>query len=154
ALHALARPMVIGDPGILRRAARVVGAGCPLDIQVIDAPEDARPSRNAIPCLSVRGPFGDLLEVRPGQVDRRAGRAAYEFLGTAIDLALAHRIDAITTLPLNKKALSEAGVDHPGHTEILAEKCQVPDHAMMLYLEADRRGLDSVEERDRRPTSG
>ena len=26
---------------------------------------------------------------------------------------------------------------HPGHTEILAERCGVPDHAMMLYLAAD-----------------
>ncbi len=71
----------------------------------------------------------------PGAVDRRAGRAAYAFLNSAIDLALAGRIDAITTLPLNKHALHEAGIRHPGHTEILAERCNTPDHAMMLYLE-------------------
>ena len=52
-------------------------------------------------------------------------------------LAMAGRIDAITTLPLNKLALHQAGVVHPGHTEILAEYCRVPDHAMMLYLEND-----------------
>jgi 4-hydroxythreonine-4-phosphate dehydrogenase len=144
ALHTLARPMVIGDPDILRRAAGVVGAGRPLDIQVIPTPEDAEPSPGTIPCLPVRGTFGDLRDLRPGKVDRRAGRAAYEFLNTAIDLALAHRIGAITTLPLNKQALHEAGVEHPGHTEILAERCHAPDHAMMLYLERDRRGPDSV----------
>jgi 4-hydroxythreonine-4-phosphate dehydrogenase len=148
ALHAMARPMVIGDPGVLRRALKVVAAGRPLEIQVIDAPEDARPSPDTIPCLPVRGPFSDLLDVRPGKVDRRAGLAAYEFLNTAIDLALAHRIDAITTLPLNKQGLHEAGVNHPGHTEILAEKCKVPDHAMMLYLEIDRRAQDSTSEPD------
>jgi 4-hydroxythreonine-4-phosphate dehydrogenase len=148
ALHAMARPMVIGDPDVLRRALKVVAAGCPLEIQVIDAPEDARPSRDTIPFLPVRGPFGDLLDVRPGKVDRRAGLAASEFLYTAIDLALAHRIDAITTLPLNKQALHEAGVAHPGHTEILAERCKVPDHAMMLYLESDRRTQDSTTEQN------
>ena len=61
--------------------------------------------------------------------------AAYEFLTTAAGLAIAGRIDAITTLPLNKQALHQSGVRHPGHTEILAEFCGVADHAMMLYLE-------------------
>jgi 4-hydroxythreonine-4-phosphate dehydrogenase len=55
-------------------------------------------------------------------------------LTTAADLALEGRIDAITTLPLNKEALRAGGVRHPGHTEILAERCGVVDHAMMLYI--------------------
>jgi 4-hydroxythreonine-4-phosphate dehydrogenase len=137
ALHALARPVVIGDAGVLRRAASIIGDVPPLEIQVVHAPEEAEPSPLIIPCLSAGDRSQDLTEVRPGVVDRRAGRAAYEFLNTAIDLALESRIDAIATLPLNKQALHEAGVDHPGHTEILAERCNVPDHAMMLYLEGD-----------------
>ena len=64
----------------------------------------------------------------------RAGRAAFDYLITAVDLALAGRIDAITTLPLNKEALHAGGINHPGHTEILAERCGVTDHAMMLYV--------------------
>ena len=39
---------------------------------------------------------------------------------------------------MNKQALHQGGIDHPGHTEILAERCGVADHAMMLYLETDR----------------
>ncbi len=73
-------------------------------------------------------------------VDARAGRAAFDFLSTATALALAGRIDAITTLPLNKQALRQSGIIHPGHTEILAERCGVADHAMMLYLETDLAG--------------
>src|SRR5262249_5610682 len=56
------------------------------------------------------------------------------FLIAAIDLALAGRVDAITTLPLNKESLKAGGVPHPGHTEILAERCGVDDFSMMLYL--------------------
>ena len=134
-LHALARPVVIGNPAVLRRAARLVADGGRLEIQVVNTPEDASPTPGTIPCVPVQGDFGDLDDVRPGVVNRQAGRAAYAFLNSAIDLALAGRIDAITTLPLNKQALHEAGVDHPGHTEILAERCNAPDHAMMLYLE-------------------
>jgi 4-hydroxythreonine-4-phosphate dehydrogenase len=125
-----------------------------MDLQVVESPEDARPTRSTIPCLPVRGSFGDLGDVRPGRVDRRAGRAAYEFLATAIDLALARRIDGITTLPLNKQALNEAGVSHPGHTEILAERCGVPDHAMMLYLENDPPPAETPGSTDRSRSHG
>lgn len=135
AFHAMARPLVIGDPAILRRAVRLVGGPEQPEIQPVTAPERADPSRWVMPCLAT-GAAADLGDVRPGTVDPRAGRAAHEFLMEAIDLALAGRIDAITTLPLNKYALHATGVRHPGHTEILAEGCDAPDHAMMLYLEA------------------
>ena len=88
-----------------------------------------------IPCLAPAADLGDLSQVAPGVVDARAGRAAHEFLTTAARLALDGKIDAITTLPLNKLALHQSGVDHPGHTEILAEYCGAAQHAMMLYLE-------------------
>jgi 4-phospho-D-threonate 3-dehydrogenase / 4-phospho-D-erythronate 3-dehydrogenase len=136
-LHDLARPLVIGDPAVLERAvALVVGYG-PIRVQTIAGPEQADPSPRVIPCLAVAANLGDLSRVAPGIVDARAGRAAYEFLTTAARLALDGRIDAITTLPLNKLALHQSGVSHPGHTEILAEFCGVVEHAMMLYLETN-----------------
>jgi 4-hydroxythreonine-4-phosphate dehydrogenase len=153
-LHALARLLVIGDPGVLRRAQGIVAGAGSLRIQVVDAPEEARPALDTIPCLPVRGGFGDIAEVRAGVVDPRAGRAAYEFLTTAIDLALARRIDAIVTLPLNKQALHEAGILHPGHTEILAERCRAPDHAMMLYLESQATPPIPAPEARQRPVPG
>jgi 4-hydroxythreonine-4-phosphate dehydrogenase len=134
ALHSLCRPLVIGDPDVLRRATELVsGTGSPV---VIDQPEVAEPSPRVIPCLAPDQAIRSLrlLDVPAGRVDDRAGRAAYDFLRKAIDLALSGRVDAITTLPLNKEALRLAGVEHPGHTEILAERCGVSDHAMMLYL--------------------
>lgn len=149
-LFSLARPLVIGDAGVLRRAIDLVGSRA--EVQQIDGPEDAEPSPNVIPCL-VPGSitdYGDLAEVKSGTLDPRAGRAAYEFLLRAIDLARAGRIDAITTLPISKKSLNMAGIDFPGHTEILADRCGVPDHAMMLYLatgeasEASSQGLGVV----------
>ena len=52
----------------------------------------------------------------------------------AIRLALAKKVDAIVTAPLQKEALHRAGHDYPGHTELLAHVCGVDDYAMMLYL--------------------
>ncbi len=49
-------------------------------------------------------------------------------------MALNGHLDAITTAPLHKEALNQAGHDYPGHTELLAEICGVTDFAMMLYL--------------------
>jgi 4-hydroxythreonine-4-phosphate dehydrogenase len=133
-LHALARPLVIGDPGVLRRALALVDHGVQRDIHVVGAPEEAAPTPLLIPCLDIEN-HDDLAQVAPGAVDARAGRAAHQFLVQAAALAQAGRIDAITTLPLNKRALHAAGVNEPGHTEILAELCGVAEHAMMLYLE-------------------
>jgi len=139
-LHTLARPLVIGDPCVLKRALALVDRTARMKIRVVNAPDETEPSALVIPCLAVAGKHGDLTNVAPGIVDARAGRAAYEFLTTAAGLAKAGRIDAITTLPLNKQALRQSGVSHPGHTEILAEYCGVSDHAMMLYLETSSAG--------------
>ncbi len=131
-LRDLARPFVVGDTALLERVACQIGAPLGLKVVRIEQPEDARPDATTIPCLDATSQ--DLAHVQPGVVDARAGRAAYDFLVTAIDLAMAGRIDAIVTLPLQKEALHDAGIEHPGHTEILAERCGVPEHAMMLYL--------------------
>jgi len=143
-LGALARPFVVGDPDTLRRAVELLGTRA--IVRPIDHPEEADPSAGSIPCLRSTGQ--DLSGVRPGAIDARAGRAAADFLIGAIDLALAGRIDAIATLPLHKESLHAAGVPHPGHTEILAERCRSPEHAMMLYLDApegsDRPGLGVI----------
>jgi 4-phospho-D-threonate 3-dehydrogenase / 4-phospho-D-erythronate 3-dehydrogenase len=136
-LHDLARPLVIGDSAVLERAIALVGGHTAIRVQTVAEPEEAEPSPRVIPCLPVAANLGDLSRVAPGIVDARAGRAAHEFLTTAARLALEGRIDAITTLPLNKFALHQSGVGHPGHTEILAEFCGVTQHAMMLYLETN-----------------
>ena len=127
----LARPVVVGSGKILERALALVGSKA--KVQSITDPREAESSDSLVPCLE--GTRVDLAGVADGTIDARAGRAAADFLTTAIDLALAGKVDAIATLPLNKESLHAAGVRHPGHTEILADRCGVHEHAMMLYLE-------------------
>src|SRR5581483_8233314 len=74
-----------------------------------------------------------LNSVRTGEVSAAAGRAAYDFLCKAIDLTLAGEADAIVTCPLHKEGLHAAGVPHPGHTEILAERTGAKNYAMLLH---------------------
>ena len=136
----LARPFVIGNAEVLERALRLFKGSA--KVRPIDAPEQAEPTAELIPCLDPASI--DVSGVLPGRIDRRAGLAASEYLVRAADLALAGRIDAVTTLPINKESLNAAGVAHPGHTEILAERCRSPEHAMMLYLSPPTGGPDGL----------
>jgi 4-phospho-D-threonate 3-dehydrogenase / 4-phospho-D-erythronate 3-dehydrogenase len=129
-VHEWCRPVVVGHPEIVRRAVDLWQTG--LTVVEIDSPDEARPSPDVIPCI----PCGssDMLQVAPGTLDARAGQAAYDAVLAAIHLALAKKVDAIVTAPLQKEALRRAGHDYPGHTELLAHVCGVDDYAMMLYL--------------------
>jgi 4-hydroxythreonine-4-phosphate dehydrogenase len=129
-VHEFCRPLVVGHPEILRRAARLLKSRARVD--EVDRPEQARPTVEVIPCL--KAGQDDVLSMAPGTIDARGGQAAYEALVTAAQLALAGRVDALTTGPLHKAALWRAGHKYPGHTELLAELCGVEDFARMLYL--------------------
>lgn len=126
------RPVVVGHPDVLRRAIQTIGAN--LDVRPVpgftgEVPVD---DQRTIPCWN---PTGDEAAFVPaGGNNPRSGRAAYEYLVAAAKGAIAKEIDAITTAPLSKAALQMAGLDYPGHTEILAEICGIRDFAMMLYL--------------------
>lgn len=133
ALREMARPVVVGSAEVMKRALRLVGSEA--RVETVKAPDQEEPSARIVPCLDP-GEEG-LDSVEPGRVDARAGRASSVFLETAIDLAMLGQVDAIVTLPLNKESLRLGGVRHPGHTEILAERCGVPAHAMMLYVGPD-----------------
>lgn len=126
-LQAICRPIVVGDVGWLERTSKRTV----LPLQDVDW-QVAAPDR--IACL--HGTAQNLRSVKIGGVSAAAGRAAYDFLCTAIDLALAGKADGIVTLPLHKEGLHAAGLDYPGHTEILAERCGVNEFGMMLYAPA------------------
>lgn len=124
-----ARPVVVGDPGWVERGIKVVGSGA--RVKVVSAPSEARPDAELIPCI--RATSAPLDRVHPGQVSAEAGRAAYDFLCHAIDLTMAGAADGIVTCPLHKEGLRAAGVKHPGHTEILAERTGTKEFAMVLW---------------------
>ncbi len=76
----------------------------------------------------------DVLNLPVGQVDARAGEAAYRAVRVAAKWAIEKKVAGIVTAPLSKAALHAAGHKYPGHTELLAEICGVTEFAMMLYL--------------------
>lgn len=124
---ALPPALVLGDEGLIKRAIGLLDL--PLTVRVIDAPEDFQLSSNIINVISL----SRLPEDLPfGQLDARAGKAAFDYIRAGIDLALQKRIRAVVTAPINKEALRLADIHYPGHTEILADFSGTKDFAMML----------------------
>ncbi len=130
-LFAHCRPVVIGDPGWLRRGLDLIGS--PITVKPVRRPAEAEPSPDLMPCIP--GSDQTLSGVQIGKVSAAAGRAAYDFLCRAIDAALAGEAAGVVTAPLHKEGLHAAGLPYPGHTEILAERCGVSEFAMVLAVE-------------------
>jgi 4-hydroxythreonine-4-phosphate dehydrogenase len=130
-LSAFCIPVVVGEDYWLRRAIGLVGSSA--TVQSIRNVREAVPSARLIPCLA--GSKQDLLQVVSGQISAAAGRAAYDFLCTAIDQTLAGHADGIVTAPLQKEGLRAAGLTYPGHTEILAERTGAKHYGMMLFCD-------------------
>ena len=130
-LSSLCRPLIVGHPEVIQRTMRGLNIDRPL--RVIAGPQEVG-EINSTEFVCWAACSNDVAAVPLGQNDARAGRAAYECLIAATRAALLHQVDAITTAPLSKAALRLAGLNYPGHTEILAEECGVSDFGMMLYL--------------------
>ncbi len=128
-LSRICRPVVVGDLSWLQRGLDLVGS--PAHVLPVRHPTELSPGPGVVPCLA--GTDQDLSRVEAGQVSAAAGRAAYDFLCTAIDLTLAGEADGIVTAPLHKEGLRAAGLPYPGHTEILAERTRTRRFAMLLY---------------------
>jgi 4-hydroxythreonine-4-phosphate dehydrogenase len=123
------QPIVVGDPFWLTRALELTGVRA--TVSVVSTVAEAQPTPERMPCL--RATEQDLRGVQVGKVSGAAGRAAYDFLIRAIDETMAGKADGIVTAPLHKEGLHAAGVNHPGHTEILAERTGSREFAMVLY---------------------
>jgi 4-hydroxythreonine-4-phosphate dehydrogenase len=67
--------------------------------------------------------------------DREAGELSVAAIETGIDLCLGGEADGLVTAPIAKKAIRAAGVDHPGHTELLRDRCRVPEVTMIMAAE-------------------
>jgi 4-hydroxythreonine-4-phosphate dehydrogenase len=73
-----------------------------------------------------------LDKLRHKEITAMQGKAAFEYVAKAIELAMAGRIDGTVTGPINKAAINAAGFHYAGHTEIYAEMTGTKEYAMML----------------------
>ncbi len=129
-LLALCHPIIFGDASILQAASQ--GTGLPFSANVTD---DFDSIANLTGPTVIQVPAITLNDFRPGEINAATGFAGFTYVNRAIDAALAGSVVAVATAPLNKEAMSRAGIHYPGHTEIFAERTQAPRWCMMQYSE-------------------
>ena len=129
------RLIVLGDVKVLARVGQI--CGLPVPTKVISAADLSEPGVLAlddderVAVLDFATP--DVCSVQAGQLSKVAGGAAYRYIEAAIQLAMAGQIDAVTTAPINKRALHMAGHHFPGHTEIFTQQSGATRSCMMQY---------------------
>jgi 4-hydroxythreonine-4-phosphate dehydrogenase len=125
---AACRPVVIGDRSVM--AATLALLRSPLTLHAVTSVSECAFEPGRLECLDLANV--DCATLPKSTVSAEAGRAAYAYIETGVRLCQAGAIDGIVTAPVNKEALAAAGVQHSGHTEILARLTSTKDFAMLL----------------------
>lgn len=130
-LDALAHPLLIaGDAGVLLRAARIFGVDAEVaatamaDEVLLHFGQRSLRVQN----LSILAAAG----LRYGAPDHACGQAMLDYIEWACAACLEGRAAGMITAPISKAAIRAAGSTFPGHTELLAERCNVAKEVMML----------------------
>ena len=131
AIRNAARPLILGDWGVLQRTRR----------RLKKSPELIcwQPGQRLLPMLDHSRAFTvcslstlSAKESRPAIASKAGGHGAFSYIRVAAKLALSRVADAIATAPISKHSLIDAGHDYPGHTELLGELGGTPECRMML----------------------
>ena len=138
-LHALSSPalastcqlVVYGNRRLLSRVAAASGLPFPAAVETIPHERSA-----ALPSgrhVLLDFPFDGVESLRPGAVQAACGAMAHAWIRAAVRDIQAGRADALVTAPINKEALHLAGIDFPGHTELLAHLTGVSAPCMAFH---------------------
>ena len=129
-LREICQPIVIGDARFLLDTAARFGLYDDFLIVKADSP---------VPDFAGKPVICDLenlpAKVRPGEDSSACGKAAAEYIETAVRLWREGTVEAVATAPISKKSLSMGGYDYPGHTEFLAYLTGVQEFAMSFFAE-------------------
>jgi 4-hydroxythreonine-4-phosphate dehydrogenase len=110
----LINPIYCINKTMLEKAAKLLNTKIPKDFEIVHIPGD--------------------FEIKPGKIDKKSGEFSFNSFLKAIELAKNNEVNAITTLPIHKKAWELAGIKYKGHTEVLRDIFK-KDAIMMLGSE-------------------
>jgi 4-phospho-D-threonate 3-dehydrogenase / 4-phospho-D-erythronate 3-dehydrogenase len=130
-IYEACRPLVVAESSMMREAIRFSGLG--LEVRPVGAPGEGVYQSGVLDVLDMRNI--DAGKIRYKMVSAETGRASFEYVRKVIELAMAEKIDATVTGPINKEAINKAGFHYAGHTEIYADLTNTRDYAMLLAHE-------------------
>lgn len=126
--------LVIGDQRRLNMTAESMACGDEIIFIASREAESGRSVMKGKTAVRVINPLSTPLPDLPcGDNYPEYGKASFAYLKRAIELAMAGQIAGIVTAPLAKHSLHLAGLEYPGHTEILQEFSGSPEVAMMFW---------------------
>lgn len=138
---------VLGDVAVMRRAAALAGGMLPV-ASIASAADALSVPPRCIPVLQASQMPAGLIDAPLGRIDARAGAAAAACISQAAAMAMRGEVSGIVTAPIHKEALSAAGIEFPGHTEMLQSLAAVdgtmPPVRMMLANEELRTVLVTI----------
>ena len=122
---------VIADAEFIVRRAQLLDAEIP--IATVRPEEAISAFERALPVVDV----GLSITAHPAHPDSTSAPAAIGSIHQAVNDVKAGRAAAVVTNPIAKNVLYDAGFEHPGHTEFLAELAAeggvVPHPVMLLW---------------------
>lgn len=133
-IYDVCRPLVIGHPDVIKQAMTFTGVH--LSIREVTEPSDGEYVHGTIDLLSIDNVKMGQLQI--GEVQAMCGRAAFECIERAVELAMGGQVDALATTPINKESLKAAAVPYIGHTEMLAAMTGVDDPLTMFEVHSMR----------------
>lgn len=110
-------PVLLGDAALLRRVADATGLSGDFPTRTLEQWHASTEAASPV-IVDFGTPSAESWE--PGRVHSPCGQASFDYIREAIDGCLKGRFDGMVTAPINKESLHRAGIDYPGHTEILA----------------------------------
>jgi len=116
----------IGDFDVLQYCNQLLDYGLNVN-RISDLSEWKRGRLNLLDVRQMR-----VSDLTIGKISAISGAAALLYVKTATQLALAGRVDALVTLPINKAATRLFEQGFTGHTAYIADLCGTSDYAMML----------------------
>jgi 4-hydroxythreonine-4-phosphate dehydrogenase len=136
ALWKLARFIIVGDLKVLNKAREIVKADN-IDFILTEDPDKFDINKDfAVGVIDLNNV--NLEKLAYGRPSVIGGKAAYEYIVTAVRYAIQNKVHAIMTAPISKESLNMAGYKYPGHTELLAELTEAKEVIMMLIAKSLR----------------
>jgi 4-hydroxythreonine-4-phosphate dehydrogenase len=125
-VKALCEPVIVGDRVVFEEAFRL--SGLSMKLNIIRGPGEAKGAPGSLDLIDL----AIMREFKKNRPSAEGGKASAAYIRKAVELAVNKQVDAVVTAPISKEALKMAGLNWPGHTEMIAELTGTRSYAMML----------------------
>jgi 4-hydroxy-L-threonine phosphate dehydrogenase PdxA len=129
-VRAIARPILVGDPGVIERHADA--CGLPADFLILDRLNGADWPEKSLPLLAVRS--NELADFPFGSASAASGRLSLAAARVAIRAALDKHVHAVVAAPQNQTSIALAGIAFDGYPSFVARETGLAPHDVYLML--------------------